>query len=47
MIWGVLGLLNGLYDNFITGHIHLQLNLVTLEKMVKLLVICDAIPPRV
>ena len=30
-----------------TGYIHLQLDFGTLEKMVKLLVICGAIPPRV
>ena len=47
MIWGVLVALNGIYDNFITVYINLQLDLGTLTKMVKLLVIYGAIPPRV
>ena len=46
-MWGVLGPLNGLSDNFMTCYRHLQLDLGTLVKMVKLLAIYGAIHPRV
>ena len=47
MMWGVLGIFNRLYDVFMIGHIHLQLDLGMLEKREKLLAIYDVIPPRV
>ena len=43
-MWGVLGLLNFLFDSFMTGHRHLQLYLGMMEKGAKLLAIYDAIP---
>ena len=46
-MWGVLIILNILSYGFITGHIHLQLDLDVMAKMVKLLAIYGAIPPRV
>ena len=46
-MWGVLRLFNRLFDGFITGHRHLQLDLDKMTKREKLLAIYDAIPPRV
>ena len=46
-MWGVLGILNGIYDIFMTDHRHLQLYLGMMEKTVKLLATYDAISPRV
>ena len=46
-MWGVLGILNGIYDIFMVDHRHLQLDLGMMEKRVKLLAIYDTIPPRV
>ena len=45
-MWGVIGLFYFLFDMFIRGHRHLQLDLGMMEKREKLLAIYDAIPPR-
>ena len=44
---GVLILFNILFDVFITGHRHLQLDLDMMEKREKLLAIYGSIPPGV
>ena len=46
-MWGVLILFNRIFDGFITGYRHLQINLDMMEKREKLLAIYGAIPPRV
>ena len=46
-MWGVLGIFNLLSYIFITGDIHMQINLYMIAKREKLLEIYDAIPPRV
>ena len=46
-MWGVLLLFNIIYYGFMTGPIHIQLDLGMMEKREKLLAIYDAIPPRV
>ena len=47
LIWGVLVPINLLSYTFMTCYSHMQHYWGTMEKMVKLLVICGGIPPRV